>query len=280
MTICIMAVCESGKAIVSASDREFGIDYTSAEFEDAKIHPLFPPPNRGSWSVAIAGTVSHATEVMARMRLIDSTPKTRLETRNWSDIQGLMEKAYRKVRVNKAEGEILAPRGWTLEKFQNDGAKLLPSATYANIDTRLSLYDLGASLIVGGFDDDNMPIILTVRNPGVVTDHSKLAFWCIGSGSTLAQTNMFSRSYSWSFSLEKAAYMVYEAKRNSERAIGVGRKQTDIAVITRKGGGRLPQPVIRSLEEIFEELKPKEFAEDHQTKLANIGEFRNTKASF
>lgn len=63
MTICIVAICEGGRAIVTASDREFGIGFTSGEFNDAKVHPLFHGENPGRWSVGIAGTVSHATEV-------------------------------------------------------------------------------------------------------------------------------------------------------------------------------------------------------------------------
>jgi hypothetical protein len=77
---------------------------------------------------------------MAVLRQMESE----LEDREWYSIQSTLQKAYRKVRLSKAEGEILAARGWTLEKFQSDGSRLLPPATYANMDTRLSLYDLGS----------------------------------------------------------------------------------------------------------------------------------------
>jgi hypothetical protein len=139
MTICIGAICENGYAIVAASDRELGINFTSAEFNDAKILPLFKGDNPGNWSVGIAGTVSHATEVLGAVRRLEPE----LEGRDWYDIQEILQKGYRQIRLSKAEGEVLASRGWSLDKFISEGAKLLPPTTYANMDTRLSLYDLG-----------------------------------------------------------------------------------------------------------------------------------------
>jgi hypothetical protein len=278
MTICIAAICELGNAIVTASDRELGVGFTSAEFEDAKIMPLFKGANPGHWVIAISGTVSHATEVLGAVRLMESE----LESREWYEIQSILQKAYRKVRLSKAEGEILAARGWTLEKFISEGAKLLPPTTYANMDTRLALYDLEASLILagyGGVGAEGYASILTVRNPGIVTDHTKLGFWCIGSGSTLAQTSMFNRDYSWSFSVEKAAYMVYEAKRNAERATGVGTKETDIAVITPKGAGRIVPKDVEGLKSIYDEIKPKEFSDKHDKHLKGLDAFKHIRKS-
>jgi hypothetical protein len=275
MTICIAAICENGKAIVTASDREFGVGFTSAEFEDAKIMPLFHEHNPGNWVVGLSGDVSHATEVLGALRLLQD----RLEGYDWHDIQDLLEKSYRRIRMEKVEGEVLAPRGWTLDRFQGEGAKLLPPATYASIDTRISIYDLGASLIVGGFGTDGLPFILTVRNPGIVTDHTKLGFWCIGSGSTLAQSSLFSRNYSWSFSVEKAAYLVYEAKKNSERATGVGTKETDIAIITRTQMGRVMPVGVNHLHVIFNEIKPKEYDDNHDSQLCQNAAFQHVRTS-
>jgi|SRR5215467_6952757 len=212
---------------------------------------------------------------MAAVRLMESE----LQSREWHDIQGLLQRAYRRVRLSKVEGEILASRGLSLDSFLNEGAKLLPASTYANVDTRMSLYDLDAALIVAGFGSDDLPAVMTVRNPGIVTDHTKLGFWCIGSGSTLAQTSMFSRDYSWTFPVEQAAYLVYEAKRNSERAPGAGYKESDIAVLTKNGVGRVLPDVLKHFEAIYQELKPREFTPGHATQLMALSAFRQIRAS-
>jgi hypothetical protein len=125
---------------------------------------------------------------------------------------------------------------------------------------------------------DGLPCILTAANPGIVTDHTKLGFWCIGSGSILAQASMFNRDYSWTFSVEKAAYMVYEAKRNSERANGVGDKETDITVITGKGAGRLFPENVEGLKSIFEALKPRDFTVAHDATLKQLNGFKHIRS--
>ena len=273
MTVCIAAICENGNAIVFASDREYGIEYTSGEFHDPKVQPLFRPKNPGNWSVAFAGTVPHAIEVIGTIRRYENE----IESRSWFDLMSALEKNYRRVRLSKAEGEIFSARGWTLEQFQKHGSQQLPPTTYANLDTRLGLYNLDASLLVAGFASDDFPAILSVDNPGVAREHSKIGFWCIGSGTPLAQASMFGREYSWGFSLEKAVYSVFEAKRNAERATGVGRRITDVIIVTRKTAGRLDQ--YDELNKIYAELQPQQFQDKHQTALQSMPIFQKVRAS-
>ena len=138
-----------------------------------------------------------------------------------------------------AEAKYLSSRGWTLDDFRNFGAAKLPPTTYATIDAQLSVFDFKVELILAGFGEgDDTASILTVTNPGVCTDQTKLGFWCIGSGATAAQMSLFAREYSWSFSGPKAAYYVYEAKVAAEKATGVG-QTTDIYLIRPAKSGTL-----------------------------------------
>jgi hypothetical protein len=207
-----------------------------------------------------------------------------MESFDWYDVKRTAEKSYREIRLAKAEGKVLAARGLTLDDFQKNGKQLIPPETYGRIDAQLSLYDLEADLLIAGFSEDQIPAIMTVANPGVATDHSKIGFWCIGSGSTLAKAAMFARDYSWRMSLERAAYTVYEAKRTAERASGVGDKETDVTVLMpAKAGriepGRLAPKTIAALAEVYDDLKPREFSPDHLHRLQEMDDFKDLRNS-
>jgi hypothetical protein len=270
MTICIAAICDKGHGIVLASDRELGINFTSAEFPDGKFIPLFQK-NSLQWAAGIAGAVSNAIEVIAAVRRRESS----LETKDSFAIKGVVEEGYREARLHVAEGKYLASRGLTLKEFRAAGVKELPATTYANIDAQIAYFDFEADLIIAGFGDEMGPTILTVTNPGICTDHTKLGFWCVGSGSPAAQMSLFARSYSWLATPEAAAYSLLEAKINAEHAVGVG-TTTDIHLI-RKGASQTVQiqpSTMKVMRDMYEELKPKPFGETHQTKLMNANEFK------
>jgi len=197
MTVCIAAICEAGHTIVLAADRELAVSYTSAEF-DGKWLPLYD-----DWSIAISGTVHHATHVVSAARRLRKDMET---TMSW-DVQTFLAKAYRQARMATAEARFLANRGWTLDEFVKNGGRQMPVDTYATIDAQMSLYNFDADLLVAGYGKDDLgPSIISVTNPGVTSDHTKLGFRCIGSGATAAQMSLFSREYSWRFSVEKAVY--------------------------------------------------------------------------
>ena len=272
VTICIAAMCENGKALILCGDAEVGVGFTATELGKAKWGPFGP-----GWNIGISGTVSHAVEVISwGTKLGPKSPSNSL-----FDVKSLLENCYRKARLSKAEGEYLASRGWTLQDWIDSGRAKMPEATYANIDARIALFDFGADLIAAGWgDDDDIASIITVKNPGVCADHTRLGFWCVGSGSTAAQMSLFSRNYSPEISLEQAAYYVMEAKISAERAAGVGRR-TDM-FLTRKDL-RLPIAIRPSTSEamrvIWEQISQREFGKAHQEQLVKHDAFEEFRAA-
>lgn len=267
MTVCIAAICDNGNAIVTCADRQVGLGFTSTDFKDGKFRHLY-----GKWIAGIAGTVTNAAEVIGEAMLHEQA----LASYAVHDVVPAVERAYRSVRLRKAEAQHLANRGWTLDEFKNEGAAKLPSSTYAGIDARIAQFDLGASLLIAGFSE-KIPIIATVRDPGTAVDHTILSFWCIGSGSTAAQMSLFARNYVQSMSCEEAAYYVYEAKRLAEAATGVG-PETDLYVLRRGKDNIIPirlyDDAENALDGIWNGLKPKQFKDADKAKLAVLDSFK------
>jgi 20S proteasome alpha/beta subunit len=269
MTICIAAICERGRGIIVCGDREIGINITSAEFDDGKWHQLY----RG-WNIGFAGTVPNAIEALKCASRMEAD----LESKSAWDVQHAIAGAYQTARLRVAETKFLFNRGWTLEEFRNVGSTKLPPNVYATIDTQISIFDFEAELILAGFGEgEDHASILTVTNPGLCRDQTKLGFSCIGSGATAAKMSLFAREYSWSFSGPKAAYYVYEAKVAAEKATGVG-ETTDMYLMRPGKDGVIIPIAIQSetmdkLKEIRSELAPREYRTEHHQMLMQTDEF-------
>ena len=188
--------------------------------------------------------------------------------------------AYQRARMAAAEGRFLANRGWTLEQFKASGAKDMLPTTYTSIDLRIAEFDFDASLIIAGFGEgDPGPSVLTIRNPGICIDHTKLGFWAIGSGATLAQTSLFYRRFSWNFSLEKAIYTVYEAKTLAEAAMGVGPDTHIFILRNAKPAIELTPKSLAALREMFEKYKPQDFALNDHHAVAGFAEIKTARGT-
>ena len=216
-----------------------------------------------------------ATDVLEWTRRLSPklVPATELE------IRSLLEKSYRGARLARAEAEYLSNRGWTLEEFKNHGRDRLPEATYANIDARIALFDLGAELIACGWGpEEEFPSILTVRNPGVCVEHMRLGFWCVGSGATAAQMSVFGRNYPVDMPVEEAVYYVVEAKINAEHAAGVG-ERTDTFIVWKgeKGPTALSEAENDQIRAVWETLKPRELSDQERKVIGQIAEIKKFK---
>jgi hypothetical protein len=222
MTIGIAALCDNGNTIVLCADRQFSAGFTSGESRTGK-HNNFGD----NWQVAYAArNVPYAFEVImtARPSVLE------LEDKVWHDVMPAIERGYQKVRNAKTEAFFLRSWGETAESFYSTGKDRLAETLYLSAQSKMERYDLGADLLIAGFDDTGR--IFTVENPGVSKDHTGLGFWAIGSGAPAAIANLFARQCSFHCHVEEVLYLVYESKVYAESAT-VG-QETDLFVICKK----------------------------------------------
>jgi hypothetical protein len=223
--------------------------------------------------------VSNATDVIAEARRL----RPEMESTAVWEVKSSVARAYRQARLATAEAKFLGNRGWTLADFKKLGAAQMSASAYASVDAQIAFFDFNADLIFAGYDkDDEGPSILTITNPGVCVDHTKLGFWCVGSGSTAAQMSLFERQYVWSLPAEDAAYYLYEAKHAAERATGVG-KTTDIHLL--KKGKNSPTIITLQagtkalLEKTRRRLSPKTYTDKDRGLPSAANEFKINNTS-
>jgi 20S proteasome alpha/beta subunit len=268
MTVGIAAICDSGRAVVLAADRQFSTGSTSGESKAGKLN------NFGSnWYVAYAASnVPGAFEAIMTAR-----PRVAaLEDRVWHDVIPAIERAYQDVRISKAEALYLRSVGLTREDFYRTGKEKLPLSVFEDSYSKMRAYDLGATLLIVGFDDTSH--IYTIDNPGTSKDHTGLGFWAIGSGAAAAIASLFARKCSMYCSLEEALYLVYEAKQQAQRATNVG-DETDLYVLSRDDITlRIQDDEQKAiLEPLWRELQPKEITTGHLSRVAKLNQIEIIK---
>lgn len=102
---------------------------------------------------------------------------------------------------------------------------------------------LTADLIVAGFIGQTAVIAtLGVSDTDTPTVSFSPAYRAVGSGSSIAETLLSIRDYTTQDSVERAIYVLYEAKKYSERAAGVG-PDTKLIVIAPVPASALPEQV-------------------------------------
>jgi hypothetical protein len=246
MTVCIAAICDSGKAIVVAADRMFTNPGLSVEFEteEQKIEQL------AARCVALAaGNSVHATEVLEAVRLrLGGNPNP-----PFNQVVTFLQEAYATIRARKAYETIIFPAlGADFQQYRAVG---MPLPSYLEKQQQVfqqmvmfcQQYTLGVDFLVAGLDDGGAHLA-HVANPGTVSQLQKLGHAAIGSGGGHAMMRLSLAAQSRQRGLLETLADVYSAKKMAEVAPGVG-DVTDIAVVDiAKGIWPCPQPIIDELE--------------------------------
>ena len=107
----------------------------------------------------------------------------------------------------------------------------IPRTLSQRIESEFSSLKTNNELLITGFSSAGEPLIAKVDDSGVSMVED---FQAIGSGSYLATSILWEREYSSSCSESAAYYLVYEAKRFSERAEGINKTTTMVALVPRQ----------------------------------------------
>jgi len=126
---------------------------------------------------------------------------------------------------------------WLFQRVQKDFSKLKSAPTKDKVAMLLrtagkallkaAIFDPNkpepTELLLAGFESDS-PALVAVSVYGIKVDvNMRDSFWVIGSGASIAFVFLTQREYSPVMSQETAAYLIYEAKKASQKDSGVGK---------------------------------------------------------
>ncbi|MGD0515976.1 MAG: hypothetical protein ABSA26_00440 [Thermoguttaceae bacterium] len=259
MTVCIAAICDSGKTIVAATDRMFTLPGI-VEFEtvEGKIEPI------GKTCVVLAaGHSPNATEVIAT--IIDRLQGNQSPLR--TKLAEVVKQAYCTVRAEQAETSIVTSMLGADYIRWKDRNVFLP--TYLEKQPQIygqmamvqsQQFNLSVEMIVAGIDGKGA-FVYQISNPGVLLPLQKLGYASVGTGALHAVIYLSLCGQTPQRNVAETIAHVYTAKRIAEVAPGVGCK-TDVVVIDEKRGiWHCGEPVMMELDKVYNGYSARVFPE-------------------
>lgn len=226
MTICMAAIAEE-KYIACISDKIVTLSNPSTEFEQdgSKTHCI---DKRSIF--ASAGLALEALPILedVRGKIKDSF--------SIDQICNLVQKSYEHQRNSNINELFLKKFGLTVDIFVTNQKTLDPNIINTIYQT-LNAWKYDLTVMIAGVDK-NGPHIFTIENPVKKNNHDMLAHCHIGSGGVHAFSSFISNQYHPKLSLNRVLGIVYEAKKRSEEATGVGEK-SDMYIISEQGTKKL-----------------------------------------
>jgi 20S proteasome alpha/beta subunit len=253
MTVCIAAVCENGAKVVVAADRMFTAPApVNVEFEtpEKKIEGLSP-----ACAALSSGNSAYAKEIV---QLAVSTLGGK-QNPAVADVAEIMKYAYLNIRMAKVKETIVLPLlGPDYMKFEQQGISLpqylaAQAGLYQQLVIQQNSFNLGVDFILAGIDPSGGRIAY-IGHPGTVAWLDKLGYGAIGSGAIHAVMRLSLSAQTSQSTLSDTLYRVFDAKRASEVAPGVG-NETDIAIVDQGKIEHCSIATLESLETLFKKTR-------------------------
>lgn len=241
VTQLIGALCEDRTKVILISDRMVTTTNGSLAFEHEPKFQIIAP----NAIVLTAGTV-HEPEIIAETRVQIKGKCSVLE------IADTLSKNYRKIRKKRIENEVLEEMGIVSFDDFHRKQNLLNENSVLELSKKITDYDLGVHLLLGGMDDKAH--LYRIGEPGTYRSFDELGFCCIGSGDRHADPVFAFYRFTLSLPLAETLQISFEAKKRAEMAGGVG-SETDIWIIEKGGVYAVTPETIKELEESHTEQK-------------------------
>jgi hypothetical protein len=235
---------DGGLAIVAACDRMLTDEGLGIEYEGDKWKAAIVTRQH---MVLIAGAMAvHSDVVRDLQQALLRNPH--LATREIADEWSALLRRYTR---KEAAQLFLSPLNLDETTFISQ-SKLLDPALVIELSNQLQGHTVDAEALVIGCDEKTAHLYY-VNKKGTVKCHDDIGFVSIGTGGIHASAHFMLESYSASSYYYKALFAAFSAKKKAEVAPAVGNKYTDMFLITRGSVSRIPDPVVSTMQEIYDE---------------------------
>jgi 20S proteasome alpha/beta subunit len=179
----------------------------------------------GHWVCIMSGSQRNTHRLVGLYRTILNDVNLRVSSNNLVDV---MSTAPRQLLTKLSQELIHDELRISQEEFYGYGEKALGNV-YRDLLCRIKELRLGCQLIIAGFLNGKAHLIqIEEDGQAIWNEHYVL----IGSGTYEAHSILQQRTYVRTVELLDAIYLVYEAKRWSEKAKGVGDRNTSLQVLS------------------------------------------------
>jgi hypothetical protein len=253
MTVCIGAICDEGKSIVVAADRMMTYGAPMNLQVEAAVRKIIPLSDKAvllfSGSVPDGEGIANGTK--SKMQGGQFGPK---------QVADFAAAVYQEIKRKRVEDTILRPLlGIDFGQFQQLVSQSASSQVLGQMLGMIAQHNLSLDVLLAGIDE-GIGHLSVVAHPGMALPMDTVGTSAIGSGGLHAAIRLSLGRQARDIGLPETIFNVYEAKRASEVAPGVG-KVTDIAVLNGCGVSFVDESVFKILDSI-EKQKPSLSAEE------------------
>ncbi|MBI4295459.1 MAG: hypothetical protein HY669_04760 [Chloroflexi bacterium] len=243
MTICLGVLCTDGKKVVVTADRMLTGGDVEFEQDIRKIDLATE-----SCVMLSAGSALQHVELVRKVK--DDVQAKR--SPSIIDVVDKLKQKFVEIRRERAEELYLKPIGMNFEQFYQLQTQL-PEPLMLRLTANIEREELGLELLVAGVDNTGGHLYY-IHDPGIADCFDAIGFCAIGSGERHAELTFIRSAYSPKVSLNRAVFLAYQAKRDSELAPGVGDRFTDMAVIDESGIHFVHEETLEVLREAYKKL--------------------------
>jgi hypothetical protein len=214
VTVCIAVAVPDHKTILTVSDTLYSAADYAAEGSIVKWSPI--AAGSGGWCAMYAGTDSYYGRISdgVIVKLAIGGEGLGIET-----VRDAYRAVFHGLIRQKIDEELLAPLGWDLPYFLNNGLAKLGAELFAQYVSAVDAMNLDTWALVGGHDPLGKAHLFSVSPKGEISDHSALGFHAIGDTAWAALGLLYSRpGFMWSRELDAIAYTLCEAKFAADMA--------------------------------------------------------------
>jgi hypothetical protein len=190
-----------------------------------------------------------AGEALPPMELFRAARTQIQDSPRISEVASVVESNFARMRMKRVEDLFFRPRGLTIQNFLQ-AQRVMNANVVLRLDRQIETTKLNLTILIIGVDMDGSHIYQIV-DPGHAECFDKLGFHAIGTGLPHALSSFISYNYTPQVALKRAIYIVYEAKKNAEKAPGVG-KATDVGIVEEQGIRIIKPDEINLLEKIYQ----------------------------
>lgn len=243
MTLVAMAFRWDGKQIqhlYAVCDRLLSSETSSFHSPFAKIVAVFD-----SWLLGYCGDPGVFMSMVRELKAsgVEETAE------NSDAVPHKLRDIYQKFRKQNVEEKILSRYRLSLQEFLDTGFARFGERKFGEICKQIEGCNLGIEFLLAGWSPQALwdPRILTINDPGVITDHTLECAWAVGVGADIAQGHLDACFHSMENNFKEGLYRITEAKIMAEAARGVGPDTTLIWLDHRgiSNGKEMPDATLR-----------------------------------
>ena len=214
VTVCIAAITRENY-IATVSDTMVSSYLSSADACTVKVEPIHQ-----DWSAMMA-----ADDLTQCLPIVERAERYfRGKANTLHNARTSFKRAYQQHLAELAADIVLGRFGLDMETFTKAGKRRFTEAQFNSLCTEIRQVGVGCQFLVYGFDENKIPHLFIVNDPGTDSVYDKPGFCSIGSGSHAADGLLFYLSQTIDCELPQTLFNICSAKFMAEKTGTVGKE--------------------------------------------------------